>query len=323
MLEAGRLTLRLEHSLVPMSTSHVAECPDLGPECEGPVEPTPFNHHIDQFIFETNLSAALAVTSWLEIETRWSLRVVDVNPSYSELDGTPKELSDDIHHHDETLVDVTDPWLLARLAHRNGDFIGSMQLGMSFPVGRTEEDPYRLGREGREHQHLQAGSGTVMPIVGVGLAYEIAPVTLGLAGIAFVSAYENDQGFRAPTRLYASHRVSVGLLSGALRPFVGVDLAHETEEYWHGEPGDEGSNVRTELYGAAGLAYRFFDPWTVDLTVRGRLAKLTDAASFDVPIMVGLGLTTSFELWGGHAEEAPKVEQRVEDGATVFEKKRP
>ena len=322
MLEEGRLTLRLEHSFVPMSTSHVAECPDLGPECEGPVEPTPFNHHIDQFIFETSVTAGLAVTSWLELETRWTLRVVDVNPTYSELDGTPKVLNDDIHHHDETVVDATDPWLLARLAHKNGDFVGSMQLGMTFPIGRTEEDPYRLGREGRVHQHLQAGSGTVMPVVGVGLAYDIAPVTIGLSGIAFVSAYENDEGFRAPSRLYASHRVSVSLLKDVLRPFVGVDLAHETEEYWQGEPGLEGSNVRTELYGSAGLAYRFLDPWTVDLSLRGRLAKLTHAATFDVPIMVGLGITTSFDIWSAHAAE-PVVEQRVEDGATVFEKKAP
>jgi 8-oxo-dGTP diphosphatase len=134
------------------------------------------------------------------------------------------------------------------------------RLGLTLPLGRTEPNPYALGQEGKWHEHLQAGSGTVMPVVGVGLAYDIAPVTIGLSGIAFVSAYENDEGFRAPSRLYASHRVSVSLLKDVLRPFVGVDLAHETEEYWQGEPGLEGSNVRTELYGSAGLAYRFLDP---------------------------------------------------------------
>jgi hypothetical protein len=309
-----------------MNVSHVAECPDLGPECNEPVEPTPYNHHVEEFIFETGLTAGFAITDFFEIETRWALRVVDVNPTYTELDGSEKLVPNDIHHHDETLVDVTDPWLLGRFAHVNGDFIGSMQLGMSFPVGRTEEDPYQLGQEGLSHQHLQAGTGTVVPIVGVALGYTIQPVTIGLSGIAFVSAYENDEGFRAPSRLYASHRVSVSFLEGVLRPFVGLDLSHETEEYWQGEPGLEGSNVRTELFGSTGLAYMFKEPWTVDLSIRGRVAQLTDAATFEIPLMVNVGMQTSFDLWKPKPDApasptGPKIEERIERGTTVYEKK--
>ena len=139
------------------------------------------------------------------------------------------------------------------------------------------------------------------------------------------SAYENEKGFRAPTRLYASHRVSVSLLDGILRPFAGIDLAHETEELWHGEPGLEGSNIRTELYGSTGLSWTFKAPWSVDLSIRGRLATLTDAPTFEIPVMVAVGMQTSFDLWGTPKPDAkqpgPKIEQRIEDGTTVFEKK--
>lgn len=309
-----------------MNVSHVAECPDLGPQCNSPLRPTPYNHHVDQLIFETSLTAGLGIVEGFDLETRWALRVTDVNPSYSELDGTPKSVPNDIHHHDETLVDITDPWLLGRLTHANGDFIGSMQLGLSFPLGRTEEDPYVLGSQGISHEHLQAGTGTFVPIVGFALGYTalrdtIAPVTFGLSGFAFVSAYENDEGFRAPSRIYAGHRVSVSFLEGVLRPFIGLDLAHETEELWQGRPGLEGSNIRTELYGSTGLALRFYDEWTVDLNVRGRVATLTDAATFEIPVMLGLGLQTSFDLWGTPPSPAPTIEQRTEGGSTVFEKK--
>lgn len=307
-----------------MTVSHVAECPDLGPACEGPVPPTPYNHHIDQFIFETGLTATIGLADWFELENRWALRVTDVSPTYSELDGTPKSVPNDIHHHDETLVDPTDGWLVGRFAQRHGDFIGTFQLGMTLPIGRTEEDPYRLGAEGLSHEHLQAGTGTVMPIVGFAVSYTVAPVTMGLSGVGFVSAYENDEGFRAPSRIYASHRVSVSLVDGMFRPFAGIDLAHETEELWQGKPGLEGSNVRTELYGSTGLAFRFFDPWSVDISIRGRVATLTDAPTFEVPVMIGLGLETSFELWKSGAEpkaEGPQIEERIEDDTKIYEKK--
>src|SRR5688500_8535818 len=181
-----------------MSVSHVAECPDLGPDCFGPVKPVPYNHHVDQVIAETVLDVGLGITPWLGIDMRWSLRVADVDPTYSELDGTPKEVPDDIHHHDVTLVDVTDPWLLARFGAVAGDFVSVARLGLSFPVGRTEPDPYQLGRRGESHEHLQAGTGTFVPIAGFGVAYTVAPVTMALGGIGFFNLYENDEGFRSP-----------------------------------------------------------------------------------------------------------------------------
>ncbi len=323
-----------------MTVSHVAECPDLGPECfhEGH-PPTPYNHHIDQVMAETVFDASLGVTPWLAIDTRWSLRVADVNPTYSELDGTPKQVPDDTHHHDETLVDVTDPWLLARLASVHGDFVGAVRLGLSFPVGRTEPDPYALGRQGESHQHLQAGTGTVVPIVGVGLAYALArstktPVTLGLGGIGFYNAYENGEGFRAPVRLYASHRVSVSFMDGVLTPFAECTIAHEGEEYWNGEVGLEGSNVRSELYLGGGLEWRFYDEWAVDLTTRGRVASLTDAPTFQTYGIFSLGLSTRFDLWDTAAERAaestpaaeaqkpgePVIRERHEGGRIELEK---
>jgi hypothetical protein len=315
----GELTLRLEQFVVPMSVSHVADCPDLGPEClDGGPPPTPYNHHVDQVIAETVLDVSLGLTPWLAIDARWGLRVADVSPTYSELDGTPKDVPNDIHHHDETLVDVTDPWLLVRFGARAGNLVTSARLGASLPVGRTEPDPYRLGRQGMSHEHLQAGTGTVVPIVGLGAAYRVAPVTLSLGAIGLFNAYENDQGFRAPLRLYASHRVSVSLLEETLTPFAEAVLAHEGEEYWQGEPGLEGSNVRTEIYLGGGIAWRFYDRWTVDAAVRGRVATLTDAPTFTQYGLFSLGLSTSFDLWKDHD---PKIREQRSPGVIEFEKK--
>lgn len=317
---------------MPLTVSHVAECPDLGPECShAGMHPVPYNHHIDELIAETAFTASLGVLPWLAVDTRWSMRIADVNPTYSELDGTPKEVPNDIHHHDETLVDVSDPWLMARLATVQGNFVGVFRLGASFPLGRTEPDPYALGQQGKTHQHLQAGTGTVVPIVGFNMAEVIAPesnvpVTIGLGGIGFFNADENDEGFRAPVRLYLSHRVAASFMKRALTPFAEVTLAHETEEYWQGAVGLEGSNIRTEVYVGGGLEWRFYDEWAVELTTRGRVASLTDAPAFKSLGQFSLALSTSFDLWSDSKEnatpkEGPHIEERRHDGVTEFEKK--
>lgn len=322
--------LRLEQSFAPMTVSHVAECPDLGPACfrEGP-EPTPYNHHVDQLIAETALDVSLGLTPFFAVETRWAMRIADVHPTYSELDGTPKSVPDDIHHHEEVLVDVTDPWLIARLAAVQGDFVGLLRLGASFPVGRTEPDPYALGRQGKWHQHLQAGTGTVVPIAGFAGAYTIeprstVPVTIGLGTIGFFNAYENAEGFRAPVRLYATHRVSLSFMEGEIGPFVEAALAHETEEYWNGEPGLEGSNIRTEVYAGGGMVWRFYDPWAVEVTTRARVATLTDAPAFESFGLFSLAVSTSVDLWETEAERAAEqpggIRERHEGGVTEFEK---
>src|SRR5688572_3094903 len=137
------------------TTSHVAECPDLGPDCATPNPPVPYNHHVDLFMTDVSLDASYGLASWLAAELRLALRIVDVNPTYSELDGTPKEVPNDIHHHDETLVGPSDPWLVLRVAGATGRLVTAARLGVTLPIGRTEPDPYLLGSRGEWHEHIQ------------------------------------------------------------------------------------------------------------------------------------------------------------------------
>jgi hypothetical protein len=76
---------------------------------------------------------------------------------------------------------------------------------------------------------------------------------------------------------------------------VSLGLVHETEELWQGRAGLEGTTVRTDILAGAGVAFRFADPWTVELGVRARLAQLTNAASFDYPGILELSLSTQFD----------------------------
>jgi len=316
---------------VPLTVDHVEGCPDLGPECAGPRPPVAYRHHVDELVAQTSFDASLDLTSWLGLDLHASIRLVKVDPTYSELDGTPKSVPNDIHHHNELTGGVGDPWLLARVGAVAGDFVTVARAGLSFPVGRTVEDPYELGREGEWHEHLQEGTGTFVPILGAGFAYRIAPVTIALGGTAFFNAYENAKRFRAAPRLYVNHRVSVSFLDGVLTPFVEATFAHEGEEYWHGQIGGEGSNVRSEIYLGGGLGWRMDDTWSLEGSASGRLASLTDAPTFESAGTFSLAVAATFDLWDTDEERAaraaaeepvvPGIIEHEHDGVVEFEKR--
>ena len=127
---------------------------------------------------------------------------------------------------------------------------------------------------------------------------EVSGSALGLFSLT-----ENAHGYRAPSRYFFSTRAALSLLSGDLRPNVTLGLVHETEELWQGLPGLEGPTARTDVMAGAGVAWRFADPWTVELGVRARLAQLTSAATFDYPGILELSLATQFDTLAEHHDE--------------------
>lgn len=293
----GRLALRLGAVMAFSFVTHVESCPDIGPACAERPPPDPYWHHVQLFVAELPLEASFGVTPWLAAELRLPLRVVDVRPSFRALDGTPLPIDGDIHHRRETLVGLADPWLAARVAGRRGALTAGARLGVSLPLGKTEPDPFALGRQGLPHEHVQFGSGTFVPVVGGSVAYAWPRVELAANALALFSLYENRYGYRAPTRLFAALRLTVPLLTGALRPFVEADLARETNELWHGAIGDEGPTARTDLLVGGGVRWSFHDPWAADFGFRARAAKLGGGTTLDYPGLVELGLSTAFDLF--------------------------
>lgn len=245
-----------------------------------------------------SLDGSYGVLPWLAVEARLVLRVVDTTPTYFEQDGTPKLVPNDIHHHDETLVGPGDPWLVARFGGRFGKLATAARLGVSFPLGSTAPDPYALGYEGKWHEHTQLGTGTFVPIAGLGLSYDTGLVDLSLSFLGLFSVYENEHGYRAPARYFVGARAGLPLLDRRLTPFVTVDVAHETDEIWHGAPGLEGATRRTDLLVGAGLAWEFVPDWTLEVGARGRVLKLSTSPGFDSPGLVQLALSTHFDTLG-------------------------
>ncbi len=300
--------MRLGASGLAGSAGHLAECPDLGPACAGTPPPVPYYHHVGLWMTDVTADVSYQITPWLAAEGRLLFRVVDTHPTYSELDGTPKLVPDDIHHHDRTIAGPGDPWLMARFSGSVGKLSSAARLGLSFPVGRTEPDPFKLGAEGKWHEHIQLGTGTFLPIVGVGLTYSADPVEISASALGLFSLYENDQGFRAPTRVFGGLRLGVPLLEGKITPYVTVDLAHESAEIWNGAYALEGFNARTDLLAGLGATWAFAPSWRLEGSVRARVVRLTDAAAFNYPGMAQLSISRAWDLGVKKDEHADEDE---------------
>jgi len=270
---------------------HVEECPDIGPGCASEPQPEPYWHDVSTVVSEIPVEVTYGVLPWLAAELRVPLRIVGVWPRYSTFDGVELPLSFDEHHRRETLFGPGDPWVTARIGASFSGIVANARFGVSLPLGETEPDPYALGRLGLPHQHIQFGSGTVMPVIGGSVQRAWSRVEAGLSAFAVFSFADNSRGYRSPSRGLVSTRLTVPFLHRKLRPFVALDFNVEATERWHGRLGDEGRTDRADILAGGGVAWQFEPRWSVDAAFRMRVVRLSEATTLDYPGFLQVGGT--------------------------------
>lgn len=158
----------------------------------------------------------------------------------------------DTHHRNETLTGLSDPRVFAHYGGVAGSWSYGARAGVSIPLGRTEPNPFALGRLGLPHQHIQFGTGTWNPMVSAGVGRPLGRVQVEGAGLAKLSLYENSHGYRAGN-LYSlsvsASRHLVGRWGGSL----GLNLIREEAERWDGRLEEEGNLGRRDVSVAMGV----------------------------------------------------------------------
>lgn len=254
-LAPGEISLALSLTGTTMNVVHPDRCPDIGPICLERDEP-PQLHDQQFYSFELRPVVAVGITEVLGAELQLPIRLLNTSITFRRLDGTAFEPDyESIHHRDETLVGLADPWLLGRASARFEELTISTRAGVGLPVGSTVEDPFALGREGKSHQHVQFGTGTFFPVFAVDGSYELDPVRLGGYGQAILYLYENGHGYHAGNRYAGGATADVELVD-TLRIGVGVDLLNEQPERWAGEIQQDGNVGRTDLLVGGTLSYQ-------------------------------------------------------------------
>jgi hypothetical protein len=275
-------------------TTHESACPDIGPICAERDEP-PQIHDQSFTVGELRASVGYAFTDSLGVELQVPLRLNHTTIQFRRLDGTPVELDyENIHHRNETLFGLGDPWVQGRYAFELGDVRLFARAGFTVPLAKTVEDPFALGAAGQSHQHVQFGTGTVQPLLGLEAERTWDSWSARLWGQAQLSLAENSHGFRA------GHRFSVGgsgalKLTDSLRASAGADVITEQPERWGGIVQQDGNLGRTDVLVGGGLQWEVS---RVQLGLSLRVPVYTHVighhGQLEYPGLLGLTAGTSF-----------------------------
>ncbi|MBL9020528.1 MAG: thioredoxin family protein [Myxococcales bacterium] len=259
-------------------------------------------HDQDILTNETRLTAELGVLPWLSAGLVLPLRVFDTAIRYLDAGGGEEVQIENpfIHHHNETLVGSGDPWLFARMSLPAGGFTLGARLGVSLPLGRTEEDPFELGDRGIAHEHSQFGTGTFQPLLGLEVARIFGPVRAEVFGLTLQSLYENDHGYYAGDRYAAGAGASSALGTTRWRFRTTVEVQHETAEKWNGIiRTDEGNIGRTDLLVGAEAMFRITDDWHLGAQLKIPVYVKVQGGQLDMSPYLGLSFGGQVSLFGG------------------------
>jgi hypothetical protein len=256
-------------------------------------------HDLRLFFGEVRLHAEYGVASWLSVDLLWSLRVVHIGFQLQDA-ATRMPIAapygPDIHHRTETLVGLTDPWLSLRAAKTVGPWAFVFRAGATFPVGSTVPNPFELGREGKPHEHLQFGTGTLDPLAGVELRRAIGRFSIAAWTLAKASLYDNGHGYRAGSQLLAGVNGSSNLWLPRWWFMLGGVVYHEQPEHWSGITETEGNLGRTDLLLESAVTWQLPERWNVTLSARVPVFSHAIGAQLNTPAMGELGISRPFDL---------------------------
>jgi hypothetical protein len=282
---------------------HEAGCRDTTACSEVPVQPTYF-HDQRLYPLELRLAAEYAIDQTFGVELQLPFRTVTTTIAYTTPTGAPYQpLDAGVHHRDETIAGIADPWVLFRVGATAGGWWLAARPGVSLPFGRTEEDPFELGAWGLRHQHIQFGSGTLDPVLVLEASRAFERLQLQGFVQGQLPLYTNSRGYRAPFRVYGGASLGTKLV-GQLAGTLGIEAFHEAAEKWDGELRQDGNLGRSELLAAASLS-QTFGATELMLGVRVPLARHIvegdePAGTLSSPLTVSLGVS---QVFGGGADE--------------------
>ena len=239
---------------------------------------------------EASLTVAAGVARRVGIEAVVPLRHVTSRIRFLDADRVPLDRPQgDIHHRDETLAGVGDPWLMLHAGAPRGAWTLAARAGVTLPLGRTEPDPFALGDLGLPHQHIQFGTGTWDPILGLAAGRRFGAVGFAVSGIARLVLAENAHGYRAGHRYYADATAS-RRLAGAWSGSLGLIAAREQAERWGGVVRTEEGNLgRTDVLVAVGVARAVRGVGTLSLTAKVPVLSRSEGAQLDYPVILSVG----------------------------------
>ncbi|HSR97307.1 MAG TPA: cupredoxin domain-containing protein [Kofleriaceae bacterium] len=272
----------------------------------------------DQSIFnsEARLAAELGIRDGLAAGLMLPLRVYRTTIRYLGTGGEQVAIENpNIHHRNETLAGMGDPWLVGRVSHRLGGFLVGARLGVSLPLGRTEPDPFELGDMGLPHEHSQFGTGTLLPIAGVEAVRVFDRFSIDAAALTVQSVYANGRGYQAGDRYAGALGVASALGTKRWRFRIAGEAQGETAERWHGMiHAEEGNTGRVDVLAGLEATWLCSDDWHVSASLRLPVYTRVEGGQLDVTGFAGVSFGTHFHLFEGAGHEREHGHEHAKPG---------
>jgi len=253
---------------------------------------------------ETRLVAELGIARWLAADVVLPYRVFATRIRYVDpMTGQVVQIQNPfLHHRNEVLVGPGDPWLVARAARVAGGVTLSARVGTTIPIGSTVPNPFVLGDMGIEHEHVQFGTGTFVPIVGVEAYRAFRGVTVDAYALTLQSLYANGYGYRAGNRYAFGIGAASDLGTKRWRFRATAEYLSESAESWSGVVyTSEGNIGRVDVLAGVEATYRMSEDWHATLAAKVPVYTHVIGGQLDVPVYVSLTLGTHVHVWKAKA----------------------
>lgn len=204
-------------------------------------------------IVELDATIARGLRPGVGLELLAPLRLIRSRIRYEDMNRQPYTLVyPDYHHRNETPVRLADPTVSLHFAKAITPWTIAGRMGISVPIGRTEQNPFALGRLGLPHEHFQFGTGTWDPVLSLAAGRELGGSSISATGLAHLVFYRNEHGYQAGNRYNLNVTASRSMFE-SLGGMVAVDLTREEAEHWDGRLEEEGNLGRTDVLLSLGL----------------------------------------------------------------------
>ncbi len=284
------MSIRLDTVIGHAKAGHEVTPDQYEPELT--IDEQPVDHSISSLMTGFQLSVAAGLGNRIGVDLALPVRVTVLEADFHNDLGDSVE-PDSIHHRDEVIAGLGDLELGFRFGLLRPSEVPRLSLdlrvGLSFPTGHVEEDPYVLGAKGIRHVHTFFGQGAFLPQLGLELDFDVPAGHLLLGGDGQLSLYEGEKGYLPPS--FGSFWL--GFASNYGVPWLTLSVRHvlyvESESFWNGVTAENSGrtdlsfDVATEFALGAGVA--------VGAMVKGTYATVTNGGDLSSPWLVGLSVS--------------------------------
>ena len=253
-------------------------------------------HVLDFVLMNANLTFAYALNERFELSVNLPMRWALSDAVFLDKAGKDLPQFSSIHHRDETLFGLGDVGLQARYRILTQTAEGGPRIdvtaGVSFPTGGIEPNPFQLGREGKDHQHIFFGTGTFDPKLGVEFEKTFGSTSL-LAAVNWQGpVYANSEDYQGPQTLVGGLTAAngFGLTSWVFRG--GAELLIEWPAKWGSEAAK--NSGRTDIAPVLGVTWLANQSVSTSLIIKKPFVLDHQGSKFDVPLIVIVGAAYSF-----------------------------